>query len=74
MKIEQHVDIKYNWSYCTYNGLEIEDADSNKIVIRMSEEQIIDLAEKLNAKVEYINEKRKEQLLKEQTEDAETTD
>ena len=62
MKIEQHVDIKYNWSYCTYNGLEIEDADSNKIVIRMSEEQIIDLAEKLNAKVEYINEKRKEKL------------
>ena len=44
MKIEQHVDIKYNWSYCTYNGLEIEDAESNKIVIRMGEEQIIDLA------------------------------
>lgn len=62
MKIEQHVDIKYNWSYCTYNGLEIEDADSNKIVIRMSEEQIIDLAEKLNAKVEYIHEKRKDKV------------
>ena len=62
MKIEQHVDIKYNWSYCTYNGLEIEDADSNKIIIRMSDEQIIDLSEKLNAKVEYINEKRKEKL------------
>lgn len=62
MKIEQHVDIKYNWSYCTYNGLEIEDSDSNKITIRMSDEQIIDLSEKLNAKVEYINEKRKEKL------------
>ena len=62
MKIEQHVDIKYNWSYCTYNGLEIEDADSNKIVIRMSDDQMIDLAEKLNAKVEYINEKRKDKV------------
>ena len=62
MKIEQHVDIKYNWSYCTYNGLEIEDADSNKIIIRMSDEQIIDLSEKLNAKVEYINEKRKDKV------------
>ena len=62
MKIEQHVDIKYNWSYCTYNGLEIEDSDSNKITIRMSEEQIIDLAEKLNAKVEYIHEKRKDKV------------
>ena len=62
MKIEQHVDIKYNWSYCTYNGLEIEDSDSNKITIRMSDEQIIDLTEKLNAKVEYINEKRKDKV------------
>tara|TARA_R100001244_G_scaffold6008_1_gene7028 strand:- start:191 stop:406 length:216 start_codon:yes stop_codon:yes gene_type:complete len=68
MKIEQHVDIKYNWSYCTYNGLEIEDADSNKIIIRMSDEQIIDLSEKLNAKVEYINEKRKEELEKQNAE------
>lgn len=62
MKIEQHVDIKYNWSYCTYNGLEIEDSDGNKILIRMSDEQIIDLTEKLNAKVEYINEKRKDKV------------
>ena len=62
MKIEQHVDIKYNWSYCTYNGLEIEDSDSNKILIRMSDDQVIDLTEKLNAKVEYINEKRKDKV------------
>jgi hypothetical protein len=62
MKIEQHVDIKYNWSYCTYNGLEIEDSDSNKITIRMSDDQVIDLTEKLNAKVEYINEKRKDKV------------
>ena len=62
MKIEQHVEIKYNWSYCTYNGLEIEDADSNKILIRMSDDQVIDLTEKLNAKVEYINEKRKDKV------------
>ncbi len=62
MKIEQHVEIKYNWSYCTYNGLEVEDADSNKILIRMSDDQVIDLTEKLNAKVEYINEKRKDKV------------
>jgi len=62
MKIEQHVDIKYNWSYCTYNGLEIEDSDGNKILIRMSDDQVIDLTEKLNAKVEYINEKRKDKV------------
>ena len=62
MKIEQHVEIKYNWSYCTYNGLEIEDSDSNKITIRMSDDQVIDLTEKLNAKVEYINEKRKDKV------------
>ena len=70
MKIEQRVNIKYHYGYCSYNGLEIEDLENNKILIEMSNDQWIDLAEKLDAKREYINEKRKEQLLKEQAENA----
>ena len=70
MKIEQRVNIKYHYGYCAYNGLEIEDLYSNKILIEMSNDQWIDLAERLDAKREYINEKRKEKLLKEQADNA----
>ena len=70
MKIEQRGNIKYHYGYCAYNGLEIEDVNDNKILIEMTNDQWIDLAEKLDAKREYINEKRQEQLLKEQAEDA----
>ena len=70
MKIEQRVNIKYHYGYCAYNGLEIEDIDGNKILAEMTNDQWIELAERLDAKREYINEKRKEQLLKEQAEDA----
>ena len=69
MKIEQRVNIKYHYGYCAYNGLEIEDLDSNKILIEMSNDQWIDLAERLDAKREYINEKRQEEL-REQAENA----
>ncbi len=71
MKIEQRVHMKYHYSYCAFNGLEVEDINDNKILIEMTNDQWIVLAEKLAEKVEYINEKRKEQLLKEQAEDAE---
>jgi len=70
MKIEQRVHMKYHYGYCAYNGLEIEDINDNKILIEMTDEQSLDLAEKLDAKREHINEKRKEKL-QEQAEDAE---
>ena len=67
MKIEQRVKIDYNYAYCAFNGLEIEDVNDNKILITMTDDQFIDLAERLDAKREYILEKRKEKL-----EDADT--
>mgnify|MGYP001402551099 CR=1 FL=1 len=66
MKIQQRVTINYHYGSCNWNGLEIEDERDNKIVITMTDDQWIDLAERLNAKCEHINEKRTEKLLKEQ--------
>jgi hypothetical protein len=71
MKIEQRVHMKYHYSYCAYNGLEIEDQDSNKILVEMTNDQWISLAEMLDAKREHINEKRQEEL-REQVENADT--
>ena len=62
MKIEQRVHMKYHYSYCAFNGLEIEDINDNKILIEMTHDQWITLAEKLAEKVEYINEKRKDKV------------
>ena len=72
MKIQQRVTINYHYGSCSWNGLEIEDENDNKILISMTDDQWIDLAERLNAKCEHINEKRTEKLLKEQEEDANT--
>ena len=70
MKIEQRIEMKYHYSYCSYNGLEIEDNNGNKVLVQMTNDQWISLAEMLDAKREHINEKRKEKL-QEQAEDAE---
>ena len=66
MKIQQRVTINYNYGSCSWNGLEIEDENDNKILISMTDDQWIDLADRLDAKREHINEKRAEKLLKEQ--------
>ena len=62
MKIEQRVTIKYHYSYFAFGGLEIEDTNGNKIFVEMSDDQVMDLHERVEAKREYILEKRKEKL------------
>ena len=66
MKIQQRVTINYHYGSCSWNGLEIEDEKDNKLLITMTDDQWIDLADRLDAKREHINEKRAEKLLKEQ--------
>jgi hypothetical protein len=62
MKIQQRVSMKYSYAHCNWNGLEIEDESDNKILISMTDDQWLDLAERLDAKREHILEKRKEKL------------
>ena len=62
MKIQQRVTINYHYGSCNWNGLEIEDELDNKILISMTDDQWLDLAERLDAKREHILEKRKEKL------------
>lgn len=62
MKIQQRVSMKYSYAHCNWNGLEIEDELDNKILISMTDDQWLDLAERLDAKREHILEKRKEKL------------
>jgi hypothetical protein len=62
MKIEQRITIDLHSTWCGYNSLDIEDVNENKVMVRMTDDQFIELAERLEAKREYILEKRKEKL------------
>tara|TARA_R110002012_G_scaffold263436_3_gene446161 strand:+ start:92 stop:307 length:216 start_codon:yes stop_codon:yes gene_type:complete len=68
MKIEQRVTMKYHYCYFAFGGLEIEDINGNKIFVEMSDDQVMDLHERVEAKKEYILEKRKEKLEEENAE------
>ena len=62
MKIEQRISMDFHSAWCGFNSLEIEDVKENKVAIRMTDDQFIELAERLEAKREYILEKRKEKF------------
>ena len=62
MKIHKRVSMKYGYAQCSWDGLEVEDEADNKIRIKMTDDQWLDLADRLDAKREYILEKRKEKL------------
>ncbi len=60
MKIKQVVNMRYGYAQCNWDGLEIEDEADNKVHVKMTDDQWIDLAERLDAKREHIIERRKE--------------
>ncbi len=62
MKIQQRVTINYHYGSCNWNGLEIEDEKDNKLIITMTDDQWLDLADRLDAKREHILEKRREKM------------
>lgn len=62
MKIQQRVTINYHYGSCNWNGLEIEDERDNKLIITMTDDQWLDLADRLDAKREHILEKRREKM------------
>ncbi len=62
MKIHQRVSMKYSYAQCSWDGLEVEDESDNKIRIKMTDDQWLDLADRLDAKREHILEKRREKM------------
>ena len=60
MKIKQVVNMRYGYAQCDWAGLQIEDEADNKVYIKMTDDQWIDLADRLEAKREHIIERRKE--------------
>ena len=60
MKVKQVVDANFNSFYCGWGSLEFEDPNGNKISINISDDQILEMAEKLARKVKDIKQEREE--------------
>jgi hypothetical protein len=74
MQIKQAVEIKADTICVWWNGLEVLDAQENLVNVKMTDEQYISLADRLNDKVARIKKDRREKLQKEleEMEDAES--
>ena len=74
MQIKQTVEIKAESIYVGWNGLEVSDGKDSQVVIKLTDEQYISLADRLNDKLARIKKDRREKLQKEleELEDAES--
>ena len=65
MQIKQVVEIKAESICVWWNGIEVLDAQENLVNVKMTDEQYISLADRLNDKVARIKKDRREKLQKE---------
>jgi len=61
MKVKQTVSIKMNSVWCGYSGLEITDANDDCVNVDLSQDQWLELEDKIIAKCDLIRERRAEQ-------------
>ena len=62
MEIKQVVTIKASSIWCSYNGIEIIDANRNEVSILLEDSQWADFAQRINDKVKSIHKRRQEKL------------
>ena len=62
MKVKQVVITSYNYAYCSYSGIEFTDAEGNEIAVAMSNDQYLDLEEKIVSKCNSIRKQREEEM------------
>ena len=62
MKVKQVVTTSYNYAYCSYTGIEFTDANGNEIAVTMSNDQYLDLEEKIVSKCNSIRKQREDEM------------
>lgn len=58
MKVKQIATVRYSAAYSGYNGLEITDVDGTEIHIKMTNDEWLDLEDRVKDKCNRIREKR----------------
>ena len=62
MKVKQVVTANYNYAYCSYSGIEFADVNGNEITVAMSNDQYLDLEEKIVSKCDSIRKQREDEM------------
>ena len=58
MKVKQTVEVRYSSAYTGWNGLEITDVDGTEVVTKLTDDQWLDLEDRVKSKCDSIREKR----------------
>tara|TARA_Y100001938_G_C7970882_1_gene369271 strand:+ start:273 stop:521 length:249 start_codon:yes stop_codon:yes gene_type:complete len=58
MKVKQTVEVRYSSAYTGWNGLEITDVDGTEVVTKLTDDQWLDLEDRVKSKCDGIREKR----------------
>ena len=66
MKVKTIVECKFHHAYTGWNALEFSDADDNSVLIRMTDEDYLSLADTLQTKAERIRKERAEEAAEQQ--------
>ena len=60
MKVKQTVEVRYSAAYAGWNGLEITDVDGTEIIMKLTDDQWLDLEGRVKDKCDNIREKRQD--------------
>lgn len=61
MKVKTIVELKFNQVYTGWNSLDFTDADGNQVLIKMTDEDYLSLADTTAKKAERIRKERAEE-------------
>jgi len=62
MKVKKSVEVDLSTAYAGWSGLEITDVDGTEVTIKMTQDEWLDLEDKVKSKCDGIREKRQEKL------------
>ena len=66
MKVKTIVECKFHHAYTGWNALEFSDADDNSVLIRITDEDYLSLADTLQTKAERIRKERAQEAAEQQ--------
>jgi len=62
MKVKQTVEVRYSSAYTGWNGLEITDVDGTEVITKLTDDQWLDLEDRIKSKCDSIREKRQDNI------------
>jgi hypothetical protein len=62
LEIKRSVSISYDTCYCSHSSMNFTDPEGNEVFIKVTDEQYLEIAARLDRKASYIENQRKSDL------------